>query len=245
MKPRFLGIVLLVLACSSANASLVSRAGGQAYYDTATNLTWVADANLAKTSGYDLDGAMTWTAAQAWISSLNAQNGGQGYLGVNDWRLPNTGPLNGSTYSYTFGYDGSTDSSFNIGVTGTIYAGSTASEMAYMYYINLGNTAYYNTSGGGAACATSPPYQCLANTAPFSNVQNFVYWSATQSTRFSSYAWNFNFYNGNQSDYAKTTSYHAWAVRPGDITPVPVSGAVWLFGSALGLMGVMRRKISS
>jgi hypothetical protein len=29
------------------------------------------------------------------------------------------------------------------------------------------------------------------------------------------------------------------------LAPVPVPAAVWLFGSALGLMGVMRRKISS
>lgn len=29
------------------------------------------------------------------------------------------------------------------------------------------------------------------------------------------------------------------------LTPVPIPSAVWLFGSALGLMGVMRRKLSS
>jgi hypothetical protein len=36
-----------------ANAALQSRLGGQAYYDTTKNLTWLADANRAQTSGYD------------------------------------------------------------------------------------------------------------------------------------------------------------------------------------------------
>jgi hypothetical protein len=29
-----------------------------------------------------------------------------------------------------------------------------------------------------------------------------------------------------------------------DISPIPIPSAVWLFGSALGLMGWMRRKVS-
>jgi len=31
-------------------------------------------------------------------------------------------------------------------------------------------------------------------------------------------------------------------VRAGDVSAVPVPAAVWLFGSALGLLGWMRRK---
>lgn len=79
------GMALLV-AGTSAQAALESRAGGQAYYDTDLDITWVADANLAKTSGYDSDGLMNWGGAQTWIDSLNSTN----HLGVNDWRLPLT-----------------------------------------------------------------------------------------------------------------------------------------------------------
>lgn len=42
-------------------------------------------ANYARTSGYDSDGRMTWSEAQAGIAALNAENSG---LGVSDWRLP-------------------------------------------------------------------------------------------------------------------------------------------------------------
>ncbi len=61
----------------------MSRLGGQAVYDTDFNITWLADANYAQTSGYDTDGMMFWTDANAWAASLNIG----GYTG---WRLPSS-----------------------------------------------------------------------------------------------------------------------------------------------------------
>jgi len=58
-----------------------------AYYDTTLNITWLADANLALTSGYDTQsppfalGAMTWHNATVWAESLDIH-------GVTGWRLP-------------------------------------------------------------------------------------------------------------------------------------------------------------
>ena len=48
----------LAVISFSADAALVSRLGGLAYYDTDADLTWLADANYAKSSGYDGDGRM-------------------------------------------------------------------------------------------------------------------------------------------------------------------------------------------
>lgn len=230
MQRTLCGIVLLVLACSSANAALLSRLSGQAYYDTATNLTWVADANLAQTSGYDTDGLMTWSAAVGWIASLNAQNAGLGYLGTNDWRLPtvtDTG-TSGCDYAYT-----GTDCGWNVDLA--------TGEMARMFYSTLGNTGYYNTSGVATGCSGTTPY-CLTNVGPFSNLQPDYYWSGTEYVPNINLAWNFNFLNGLQSNGNISDALHAAAVRPGDIATVPVPGAVWLFGGALALLGAVRRR---
>jgi hypothetical protein len=80
MKKIILWMALSLLAGGSANAALQGRlpatVGGtdyQAYYDTELNITWLADANYAKTSFYDSDGVMTWLQAQDWITSLNTK----------------------------------------------------------------------------------------------------------------------------------------------------------------------------
>jgi hypothetical protein len=39
----------------------------------------------------------------------------------------------------------------------------------------------------------------------------------------------------------KTELMYVWPVRPGDIGIVPVPATIWLFGSALGVIGWMRR----
>jgi hypothetical protein len=86
MKPTVVGLIVWTLSAAAADAALLSRAGGQAYYDDVLNVTWLADANYAQTSGHDGDGVMSWAEAQSWIVSLNAAN----HLGANDWRLPVT-----------------------------------------------------------------------------------------------------------------------------------------------------------
>jgi hypothetical protein len=119
------GMVLLLVVCGSVQAALSSRAGGQAYYDTATNLTWVADANLAQTSDYDPDGLLNWTEALGWVASLNAAK----YLGANDWRLP-TVTDTGLPGCVGTAFSG-TDCSYNVDpATG---------EMACMFAGTLGN----------------------------------------------------------------------------------------------------------
>lgn len=77
----------------------------------------------------------------------------------------------------------------------------------------------------------------------FTNLQSGYYWSGTEYATNTNGAWSFNFNSGLQSHYNKSDNLlYALAVRSGDVAAVPVPAAVWLFGSALGLLGWARRK---
>jgi hypothetical protein len=123
--------------------------------------------------------------------------------------------------------------------------------MASLFYATLGNLAAYTT--GGALCTTyTSPCPRWQNTGPFSNLgsSNF-YWYGQETTTDSSgndyglpayYAWYFG-PSGTQRPQDKEESYYnAWAVVDGDVQVVPVPAAAWLFGSAVGLLGWVRRK---
>lgn len=88
IKSLALAISTLVLS-SSVNAALVERLGGVAYYDDEADLTWLADANHAMSSGYDDDGRMTWQDANIWAAGLSVH-------GVDGWRLPSSLNSDGS-----------------------------------------------------------------------------------------------------------------------------------------------------
>jgi hypothetical protein len=148
-------------------------------------------------------------------------------------------------FDYNDSYDGSTDYGYNISAPGSAYPGSTGSEMAYMYYNNLGNLAYCDTAGTCPQTAWG-----LTNTGPFSNVQLLSYWSATEYAPYANGAWKFIFGFGEQNFTDKAFGNNAWAVRSGDVgtavpsvSSVPIPAAVWLFGSGLaGLFGLARRR---
>ncbi len=196
-----------VILSSSANAALESRLGGLAYYDTEANLTWLADANYAYTSGYTTSVIMNWTEASTWVADLDI-------AGVTGWRLPNTLELDASC-----DYHDTSGNGYGYNCTG--------SEMGNLFYNTLGNEAYFST-----------------NTGPFSNVQSYLYWSATEFSNSPDYqAYYFNMGSGEQGRTYKTDNISTWAVQTGDVSAVPVPAAVWLFGSGLlGLAGIARRK---
>jgi hypothetical protein len=50
-------------------------------YDVERNVTWLKDANYAKTTGRTPDGQLLWDDAMSWIASLE-------YCGIAGWRLP-------------------------------------------------------------------------------------------------------------------------------------------------------------
>ena len=216
--------IILVLSTSS-NAALVERLGGLAYYDTEADLTWLADANYAQTSGYDADGRMTWDQANTWAAGLNLD-------GVGGWRLANTIDVGNDGATVNTDAHHGVDYGFNI---------TAHSELSNMYFNVLGNISFYDTSGALTGC-TAPDY-CLTNTGPFSNLQSNYYWSATEYAPDTLTAWSFRMLSGVQLNLNKNNDYYAWAVQSGDVSAVPVPAAIWLFGSGLfGLIGLARRK---
>lgn len=79
MVRRFLAALAAVLACSGAQAQLQARPGGMVY-DPVHDVTWLADMNWARTSGYDETGQMSQADAVTWAEQLE-------YGGYSDWRL--------------------------------------------------------------------------------------------------------------------------------------------------------------
>jgi hypothetical protein len=79
-KSRLLGAVCICVLPTIVSAALIDRGGGL-IYDDDLDITWLADANYAMTSGYDSDGMMTWSNAITWAGQLQ-------YSGHDNWRLP-------------------------------------------------------------------------------------------------------------------------------------------------------------
>ena len=224
---------------STAQASLVARAGGMVY-DDVNNLTWASDANLFKTQAasnpnlvseiitanggvihdtpnfYD-NGTYTLTTAD-FITGTGAMTwwGAQAWAnnlrlgGVTGWTLPTTADAaNPNNYGYNI----------------------TTSQLGDLFYNQLGGVA-------GSSITTTHN----ANYNLFSNVQSYVYWSSSEYAPDPYDAWDFGTANGYQFNINKYSQFYAWAVRPGDVAAVPVPGAFWLFGSVMvGLMGLKRR----
>jgi len=247
---KWTGLFAMGLLASGASQATLYDRGGGLIYDDVLNVTWLADANYAKTSGYDSDGLMNWSAATTWAANLSYVDSVRGVT-YDDWRLPtvlDTG-LPGCNWSYS---DSGTDCGYNVQTAsgGTVY-----SELAYMYYVNLGFKGAYSTSGvyqsdygifgngtiGGERDDLGP-------NGAIDNLQSDLYWSGTAYAPVPAIsAWIFSTALGFQGDFDQIFEFYAWAVRPGDVAAgqsVPEPMSVALLG--LGLMGlaVVRRRRS-
>ncbi len=234
--------LLLGTLAIPANAALLGRApatpGGtdyRAYYDTVLDITWMADADLAATETFGVPGispagAMSWDTAHQWLGAMNANH----YLGGNQWRLPKLSPVNQTALNTNYSDQGDTDVGLNISAPGTLYAGSTAHEMAHLYFNTLGN----------------PKYPAIfQNSGPFQHVGpgqgNLFKWYRTEYPIPGApnlFAFAMEWADSHTMNRNKTDTLGAWAVHPGDIAAVPLPATVWLMGSAItGMMAGARK----
>lgn len=208
-------VAAILLSTATANAALIGSVNGQTVYDTDLNVSWQTNANLAATNNFGISETIQANGKMSWDTAQRwiAAMNAANYLGYHDWRLP-TSDICG----------------FNC----------TGSEMGHLFYNELGgvwNQSISTTHNN-------------ANYALFHNIQSEApYWSGTEDlsdtycAMFGGCAWNFYFGGGGQGTNIKGTNFYVLAVRPGQVTAVPVLSAAWLLGSGLlGLIGVARRK---
>ena len=209
-------LVAVAVPAGTAQASLVARGGGMVY-DTALDITWLADWNYAKTSGHDADGLMNWGEARDWAENLV-------FGGYDDWRLPTIGqPDTTCSFNYTVG-----------GVTAYVGTGCTAREFAQLFHYDLGPTPGTNTLSAVT----------IANRALFTNFKSSDYWSQSEYAPISHVAWATVLNGvGSQSIIDKSSGMYAVAVRNGDVAaavPEPGTAALVLLALVAGAAGHRR-----
>ena len=211
-----IGIAVIMLpAYQTAQASLTLQ-GSVIYDGAARNLIYDSDLNL---TWLDYShGLASWSNQVTWASGLSLTFNGTTF---DDWRLPAT-----DAFYSGWGFDGTTTAGYNI----------TNSEMGYLYYSELNNKGYLDTSGN-----VQSGYG-LNNQAPFHELNSGYYWMDKLNQDMPNEGWYYRTPVGSQGTHNKEYLHYALAVRDGNVAPVPVPPTIFLLGSGLvGLAGVRRK----
>lgn len=218
MKRMFILAVIMAMVMGfslQAHATLINKGtdslGYQLIYDNDLNITWY---DYTRVQDY-------WQNQVNWAANLTVNFGGNIY---DDWRLPST--IDGI---FVWGYDGTTTAGFNI----------TSSEMGHLFYTELENKGYCDTSG---SCPQSG--WGLTNTEDFQNLQPVGYWSGTEYAANPNVAWYFGTgFGGGQRTYKKYNGFYALAVRSGDVSAIPEPGTLLSLGSGLAVLVAFRKRL--
>jgi len=225
------------------NGSTSLQSNGTAVYDPVSNVTWLANADLAmqgaggqnfglcwaagSLSCINPDGSMSNALAEQWITNMDNYDNGpgklKGWLGISTWQLPSAP-------------DDST-CSLNMGTFGYNCSGSNDS-LGELYYSQL------NLAGN--------PSQKTPNidVGPFTDVQPYLYWSCGFDTPQyclgidtppnTNMEWSFSFGNGFEgTDFIQNDLY----VEVYAPVPEPASLAVISIGLAAVAMYKKRRRL--
>ncbi len=256
--------VLIFFAAFQVNASLVDRGNGL-IYDSTLNITWLSNANYASIdlnrqsridsligtvvngrtvtggdfAGYDegvFTGRMLWWGATAWAESLT-------YSGTNGWRLPTTIQPD---FSCDLQFVASTTGGFP-GVPSSGGHNCASSELGFMFYENLGASAYSSAQSGTQ----------VENLALFANLTQFlvgdnpnahVYWTSTLDASYhgdpsSTSAWYFDYGDGWQGFGNGLSFMNAWVVHDGDVgRSIPEPNTITLTALAISIFLARRSR---
>lgn len=227
-----------VLISGVAQATLLDRGGGL-LYDDVLNVTWLQDANYAKTSGYDADGQMSWGVAKIWASNLVFHDAVRS-IDFDDWRLARNSP---EGHPFHYGWSSA--------VGDEEPTAGPHSELSYMYYANLGLSGYKSNNGNWQSDFGIFGNGSLVgqnNVGLVLNLQAGEYLSDADPEPYPyNRPWKFGTNAGNHYLRELYEPYFSWAVRDGDVAvfasiPEPVTSALIFVG--LGLIGALahRRK---
>jgi uncharacterized protein (TIGR03437 family) len=210
---RCIAVFTYWLLPSAGSAALIPSSDGTVVYDSANNVTWLADANLPATNRFGValcngagpqpciyaSGLMQYKGAQAWVAAMNAAN----YLGHSDWQIPTT-PASDSGCGKT----GPNGNSFGFNCT--------LGALGSLYYSEFGLKAP-NTA------VSIPPIMA----GPFINFQPYLYWSQMFAGQNTGYA-TFSFDSGFQGANTAPNFLYVLPMIPGKISGTPPSSGTGL-----------------
>lgn len=234
LKQPLLALVVLLSATTfNAQASLTSYTGidgAGLVYSSVSDVTWTQDANLFKT--LSLSNANLVSQIAAVTPTVNDPNYGLQTIDAADFNTGNGrmswwGAKAFVNFLNTINYGGSKQWRLpSAGNDPKQAYNQTGSELGQLFYSELGGTQNDN----------------IPNTSTFNNEQSHGYWSGSELLTNPYFAWDFGMGDGGLWKDTKDQLFNAWAVSSGQVTTVPVPGAIWLmFSGLLGLLSLKRR----